>query len=225
MKTIAVVLLAGNSKRFHCQTPKQFFEVSGKPLAYYAIKPFVDSKLIKSIIIVYKEEYLERIKEITKEFPKKKIDYVKGGATRYESVGNAINFLEDKLGENDNILIHDGARLFLEENQIEDLLECLKGYQAATLAIPLEDTIGVIKNKELEEVPDRNKYRRIQTPQAFKFKALLLAHHLPTVNATDDAQLCLSIGVKVAVIEGSKKLNKVTTIDDIKSVAANLEEI
>jgi len=52
-----------------------------------------------------------------------------------------------------------------------------------------------------------------------------LAHHLPTVNATDDAQLCLSIGVKVAVIEGSKKLNKVTTIDDIKSVAANLEEI
>ena len=66
MKTIAIVLLAGNSKRFHCATPKQFFEVSGKPLAYYSIKPFADSKVIKSIVVVYKDEYLDRIKEITK---------------------------------------------------------------------------------------------------------------------------------------------------------------
>lgn len=223
MKTVAIILLAGNSKRFHCGTPKQFFEVGGKPLAYYAIKPFVDSKYIKSIVIVYRDEFLDRIKSITNEFSDlKKIEYVKGGATRYESVGNAINYLKDKLAENDNVLIHDGARLFLEESQIEELIDCLKDYQAATLAIPLEDTIGVIKNGEIEEVPDRNKYMKIQTPQAFKFKAVLLAHQLPVINATDDAQLCLSIGVKVAVIEGSKKLNKVTTLDDINSVKANL---
>jgi 2-C-methyl-D-erythritol 4-phosphate cytidylyltransferase len=223
MKTVAIVLLAGNSKRFHCATPKQFFEVSGKPLAYYSIKPFVDSKVIKSIVIVSKDEYLDRIKDICKEFDKK-IDFVKGGETRYESVSNAINFLENKLHDTDNVLIHDGARLFLEENQIEDLVDYLKEYNAATLAIPMEDTLGVIKNGEIQEIPDRSKYMKIQTPQAFKFKTIKLAHELPVNNPTDDTQLCLSIGCKVAVVAGSKKLNKVTTLDDIGSVKVNLED-
>lgn len=223
MKTVAIILLAGNSKRFHCPTPKQFFEVSGKPLAYYSIKPFAESKHIKSIVIVYKDEYLEKIQEIAKEFDKK-IDLVKGGETRHESVKNAIEFLKSKMHDNDNVLIHDGARLFLEESQIENLIECLKDYQAATLAIPMEDTLGVIKDGEIQEVPDRSKYMKIQTPQAFKFKTIVFAHRLPNTTATDDAQLCLSIGVKVAVVQGSKKLNKVTTLDDIGSVKINLEE-
>ena len=73
-------------------------------------------------------------------------------------------------------------------------------------------------------MPDRSKYMKIQTPQAFKFKTIVFAHRLPNTTATDDAQLCLSIGVKVAVVQGSKKLNKVTTLDDIGSVKINLEE-
>ena len=222
MKTIAIVLLAGHSKRFNFSTLKQFYEVQGKPLAYYAIKPFVESKLIKSIVVVYNDEYFEQTKAIASEFDKK-IEFVKGGTTRYESVGNALNFLKDKLSENDNVLVHDGARICLEEDQIGTLLDTLKTYEAATLAIPMEDTIAVIKNGLIEEVPDRSKYMKVQTPQAFKFKAILQAHQLPVCAATDDAQLALAIGIKVAVLEGSKKLNKVTTIEDIEVVKANLE--
>lgn len=220
MKNIAIILLAGDSKRFAYTEAKQFYIINNHPLAYYSIKPLALSKSIDSLIIVSKSEDMNRIKEIMDEF-NKPVSYVIGGTSRHESVHNALMFLKDKINDDDNILIHDGARPFLEEEQIKELLKTLKKYEAATLAIPLEDTIALIDDDELSEVPNRTKYMKIQTPQAFKFKTLLLAHENCHLDATDDSQLCLSIGVKVAIIKGSKRLNKVTTIEDI----ANVEEI
>ena len=220
MKNIAIILLAGDSKRFANAKAKQFYEINNHPLAHYSIKPLATSKSIDSLVIVSKKEDEEKIKEIMAEF-NKPVFYVTGGTSRHESVNNALKFLKDKISDDDNILIHDGARPFLEEEQIKELLKTLKKYEAATLAIPLEDTIALVNDDELQEVPNRNKYMKIQTPQAFKFKTLLLAHENCHLDVTDDSQLCLSIGVKVAVIKGSKRLNKVTTIEDI----ANVEEI
>ncbi len=220
MKNIAIILLAGDSKRFANAKAKQFYEINNHPLAYYSIKPLATSKSIDTLVIVSKSEDEEKIKEIMVEF-NKPVFYVTGGASRHESVNNALMFLKDKINDDDNVLIHDGARPFLEEEQIKELLKALKKYEAATLAIPLEDTIALVNDDELQEVPNRNKYMKVQTPQAFKFKTLLLAHENCHLDVTDDSQLCLSIGVRVAVIKGSKRLNKVTTIEDI----ANVEEI
>ena len=214
MKNTAIILLAGVSTRFKHPTLKQFYEVEGRPLCYYSIKPFLDSKSIDNIVIVSNSKYFDYFREITKK-NQKTIYLVEGGKTRYESVDNALIFLKDKLALNDNVLIHDGARLFLEEEQIQNLLDALKEYKAATLAIPLEDTIGLTANNELISVPDRNKYMRIQTPQAFKFSAILEAHKNADPLVSDDSQLVLNMKEKVAIVKGNKKLNKVTTIDDI----------
>lgn len=214
MKNIAIILLAGSSTRFKCATAKQFYEIEGKPLSYYSIKPFLDSKYIDEIVIVSKSEHFDVFKDLTKD-SKKKIYYVEGGKTRFKSVDNALNFLKKRCKANDNILIHDGARLFLIDEQIKDLIDALKENKAATLAIPLEDTIALVKDNQIQVVPDRREYMRIQTPQAFKFETILTAHEQDNLDASDDAQLILNLNEKVMIIKGNKKLNKVTTIDDI----------
>lgn len=223
MNTTAVILLAGSSTRFASSSPKQFYEVNGKPLAFYSIEPFVNAKAIDSILIVTKKEFIDKLTNLVASFSKP-ISFVIGGNTRYESVENAINFLKKTISREDKILIHDGARLFVEEKQINDLLASLDSYDAATLAIPVEDTIGEVSNGELRLVPDRNKLMRMQTPQAFKLKTLELIHKNADKNVTDDAQLCLSNGKKVAILLGNKKLNKVTTIEDIDNIKAILNK-
>lgn len=222
MRNIAVILLAGSSKRFRDKTPKQFFEVNAHPLCYYSIKPFVDSKTIDEIVLVSKEEYFGKLKEIISPF-NKQINLVKGGETRYESVSNALKYLSENFSDDDNILVHDGARLFVNEEQIISLADSLNKYQASTLAIPMEDTIATTLNDEIKEVPDRSNYVRIQTPQAFKLKTLKCIHMDTNISPSDDAQLCLSKSIKVAILLGSKKLNKVTTKEDINNIKAILE--
>lgn len=214
MKNIAIILLAGSSTRFKCATAKQFYEIEGKPLSYYSIKPFLDSKYIDEIVIVSKPEHFDVFKDLVKD-SKKTIHYVIGGETRFKSVDNALRFLKERCKANDNILIHDGARLFLKDEQIKDLIDALKDNKAATLAIPLEDTIALIKDGHIKAVPDRKDYMRIQTPQAFKFATILKAHEQDNLDASDDTQLILNLNEKVMIIKGNKKLNKVTTIDDI----------
>lgn len=223
MKTYAIILLSGKSERFLSKTTKQFALINDKPICYYAVLPLIHSSLIDEIIVVAKEQDFSKIKQFYSDFYKK-ISYITGGKTRFDSVDNAINFLSDIAQNDDNILIHDGVRLFLEEKQIQDLIESLKTYKASTLAIPFEDSFGQVVNNELTNVLDRSQFMRIQTPQAFKFKTIKKAHEIKNMNATDDCQLCLSIGEKVAIIQGSKNLMKITTIEDIDVIKAKLDK-
>lgn len=213
MKNIAIVLLAGDSTRFQCDTPKQLYLLNDKPLCYYSLKPFYDSKIIDEVVIVTKKEYFPIM--ISNCSMSKETHLVEGGRTRFDSVDNALEIIKDFAEPEDNIFIHDGARLNLKEEHIKSLKDALVMNNAATLAIPMEDTIGELKNNDFVAFPNRHRFMRIQTPQAFKFKTILKAHELGLNEATDDAQLVLKLGESIKYVMGSKYLNKITTIEDI----------
>lgn len=222
MKNIAIILFGGNSKRFKDSSLKQFYQINGRPLFSYTLEPFLKSKLIDFIIVVCDAKYN---KEYEKFLSNEKYYFVENGKERYDSVHNALLFLKNNslAKEEDNILIHDGARPLLEEEQIISLIKTLEEYNAATLAIKEEDTIAKIVDGKIIEVPNRNEYVRIQTPQAFKFKTIYQAHQNNNHFVSDDAQLVLKLKEDVKIVEGSKKLNKITTIEDIKILEANLK--
>ena len=88
MKNIAIILLGGSSSRFEYKTAKQFFDINGKPVAFYAIKPFLDSKYINEIVLVCRKEDISYYKELLK-CEKKDIHYVIGGDSRSQSSKNA----------------------------------------------------------------------------------------------------------------------------------------
>lgn len=225
MKNSLIILLAGNSTRFSNKIKKQFFSINNKPLIYYTISSFEKSPLIDEISLVCQKEDKTLLNKIIEQYNFKKIiNIVIGGKTRQESVKNAIDSLS--LKDDDNLLIHDGARPLVSSSFIENIIKALENNEAATAAIKMEDTIAIANNDfVISSFEDREKYYRIQTPQAFKFGVIKMAHELAkNDSASDDAQLVKAIGKKVAIVLGDKKMFKVTTLEDafyIESIVKN----
>lgn len=222
MKNIAIILFGGNSTRFKNEVLKQFYIVNDKPLCFYSLQPFLKSNNIDLLIIVTNNAYHDIFKKYLKDKP---YYFVENGEQRFDSVDNALKFLkENRLADDDdNVLIHDGARPLVEEKNIVDLLDALKTYKAATMAIKLEDTIAKVENGIVVEVPNRNEYVRIQTPQAFKFKTIFDNHIEKKHLVSDDTQLVLKSKEKIKIVEGNKKLYKITTVEDINYLKAMLK--
>ena len=223
-KVAAVILLAGRSERFVSDTPKQFFLISNKPLIYFTILSFELNPEIDEITLVARKEDIERVAELVRKTDFKKITaLVEGGETRSRSVKNGLASL--KLKDDDLVLIHDGARPVVPQEVIHNVIKTLDKYNAVTAAIRMEDTIAISRDgKTVDSFEDRNNYFRIQTPQGFKYKTIMLAHKKTNIDATDDAQLAKAIGEKVGVVIGDKKMIKVTTIDDVNNVETAIKD-
>lgn len=227
MKRFALILLAGDSTRFHSETPKQFYLVNDKPLIYYTIKSFEDAKNIDGILLVSKEEYINKVKDIIVKYNLTKVKGIcVGGNSRQESVYNGLNMLSEVLSPNDIVLIHDGARPLVKEELIDSLINSLDAYQGATTAISSKDTIAMVDNVHMEMVGvlDRNQVYRIQTPQAFHFGIIKEAHEMyKGKNVTDDSQLLQGV-FPIKIVPGDDSLVKITTMEDIKYLKVLLEE-
>ena len=138
---------------------------------------------------------------------------VAGGATRSQSVANALAALPKRIKY---VLIHDAARAFaplaLAENVVSQLLA---GDQAVIPALDVVDTIKVVDNQGyVLSTPERDSLRAVQTPQGFTLDTILAAHSLGD-DATDDAALVSKLGIPVKVIAGDIRARKITTLDDL----------
>ncbi len=231
---IAVVLAAGNGKRFlgeNRNVPKQFFEIYRKEVIAYSLETFSKNENIDEIVVVTNLEYTKKVQEIIKKYDIKKIKgVVAGGVTRQASVYSALHFLRTFYTATDNnIIIHDAARLLVTDKEINDVLDGLKTHYAVTVAVPLVDTCvesedGVIMGKAV----DRSKIYRIQTPQGFKFDTLVKAHKiaqgLGDNEFTDDCSLMRLINEPVYLVKGNPTNLKLTTGDDLVIIKGILEE-
>ncbi len=219
MKKYVVILFSGDSSRFGGNTLKQFYEINGKPLIYYTIKSFQDSPLIDGIVLVTKEEYIEKVKEHVFEYGFTKVMIItKGGASRQDSSYNGLKFLSNYASKDDIVLIHDGARPIVSKKIIGDLILALRDHKGATVALKSTDTISIVdtKSKEMVGVLNRDEIYRVQTPQAFVFGPIMEAHELyKGKNVTDDAQLLQAV-YPIKIVDGDENLIKITRLSDVK---------
>lgn len=229
-KTAAIILCAGSGKRMGTDTKKQFMEIDGKPVIYYSIKAFEESS-VNDIVIVTGEEDIEYVKtEIIEKFGFKKIKaVVSGGKERYNSVFNGLKALAENDSDGDMyVLIHDGARPFVDNDIISRAIKAVKDYGAAVVGMPVKDTIKVVDaNDFVVDTPNRSTLWQIQTPQCFDFKLAFDAYskliddeeagRLKGVNITDDAMVVEKYTSKnVKLVKGSYENIKITTPEDLK---------
>lgn len=140
------------------------------------------------------------------------VAFVPGGETRQESVWNALDAIAS-----DTILIHDGARPVISLNLVWRVLEALEGADAVVPVLPVDDTLKEVDGDRVVSTIDRTRFRRVQTPQAFKAEALRSAHEVARSDgftATDDAQLVERNGGRVVIVEGRFENLKLTRPDD-----------
>ena len=139
---------------------------------------------------------------------------VTGGASRQESVRQALEALE--LDAPELVLIHDAARPGLSQPVITRLLATLANAPGAIPVLPVVDSLTHAVGERMGEPAPREALRRVQTPQAFRYPAILAAHRawLGEANAGDDAQVARAAGLEVALVEGDETLRKLTFAED-----------
>ena len=229
MKSTAIVLAAGQGKRMNSKVQKQFLLIKGKPVLYYSLFCFQNSREIEEIIVVTGKESINFCKqEIIEAYGFSKVKAViPGGKERYDSVYAGLCACEDS----DYVFIHDGARPFLSNDMIRRGKEAVLDYGACVIGMPSKDTIRIAdENGMVESTPSRNKVWNIQTPQIFSYTAIREAHEKARqqnmADITDDAMVLERFGnMKIKLVEGSYENIKITTPEDIVVAEKILEKI
>ncbi len=209
MKVVAVLLAAGEGKRFG--EKKQFIKLKGEPLFQFSLNTLNRIDIIDEIILVLPEGDLERINPPSFT-PLKKVP---GGKERQNSVYNALQSIQHA----DIVVIHDSARPFATEDMfIQSIENVKKGWDGSITGYKAKDTVKIIQDNTVKETLDRNRLFIVQTPQAFDFKKLKDAHERAKMEGfvgTDDASLMERAGYKITTNQGSVLNFKITTKEDL----------
>lgn len=214
----AIIVAAGKGRRMGTKLNKVFLNLKGKPVLYYTIKAFENVEEIDEIVLVVSESDLEYCKSsIVNKYDFKKVKrIVSGGMERQESVFRGLESVDNRCSI---VLIHDGARPFIDKATLLKGIEEAKNYNAVGIAVPVKDTIKVVNGDNFAiDTPDRSHLMAIQTPQIFDYK-LIYEAHLKAIEdgflGTDDTVLVERLGYKVKLVEGSYRNIKITTPEDL----------
>lgn len=217
-KYAAIVLAAGSGKRMNSKVHKQYLIIQDRPVLYYSLKEFEDSAVDEIVLVVGKGEEKFCRKEIVDKYGISKVKaIVEGGKERYHSVFEGLKQTSDA----DYVLIHDGARPFVNQDIIRRCMQEVQKYQACVVGMPVKDTIKIAdEGGYAKQTPDRKNVWMIQTPQTFSYALIYEAYEemLKTEDTaiTDDAMVLERIkGKKSKLIEGSYRNIKITTPEDL----------
>lgn len=225
-KTIAIVLSGGKGKRMGTTVSKQYLMLKNRPILSYALENFEKSNIDEIILVVGSgdKEFVQH--EIVNKYNIKKVKaIVEGGNERYNSVYNALVYIDRRMSEvsldNTYVLVHDGARPFISVSDINMIIEEVIKEEACVLGVKAKDTIKLsTDNNYVESTPDRSNVWQIQTPQAFQFKILKSSYDKiiddNIKNMTDDSMVVETVSdIKIKLLEGSYTNIKITTPEDL----------
>ena len=167
-----VIPAAGQGKRMNAGKNKLFIELSGIPIIIYTLRVFEADPKCQGIILAINPQEEVIFSELIDTYGLKKVKrLVPGGAERQQSVFNGL-----KQVEADIVLVHDGARPFIQEELIHQLTEAASLHAGAIVAVPVKDTIKKVQDRSVVETVERSSLWSVQTPQAFRVSILYKAH-------------------------------------------------
>ena len=213
MRKQVIIVAGGLGERMNSTIPKQFMEISGKPILMHTIQKFYNYLNTINIIVVLPETQIEHWISLCKTHSFNIAHQItKGGLKRFYSVKNGLS-LADQEGL---IAVHDAVRPLVSEDTIERVFAFAEKHGNAIAVEEIDDSIRQIKNENNFPV-DRNSFRRIQTPQCFHFDILRQAYEQDFQDSfTDDATVVESLGIKINLVKGNKENIKITHPVDLK---------
>lgn len=225
---VALVVAAGRGHRFGGEIPKQYLKLGGVAVLRHCLQAFLGHPRVgEAVVVIHPDDralYDEAVSGL-RLFPP-----VHGGARRQDSVRLGLESLEARMPA--QVLIHDAARPFIDAATIERTIDALEASPGAIAAVPLADTVkrAAAGGGAIAGTVDRTGLWRAQTPQGFRYRAILDAHRAAAEGPemTDDAAVAEKAGLAVALVRGSEDNFKVTTMDDLdraeRMLAARLGE-
>ena len=224
-----IVTAAGSSRRFNesCDSAvkKEFLTIGGEPILAMAIRPFLQVPGTGVLAVTYRDGDLEVVRDIVRGLTELnsgiEVLFVKGGATRQESVFNALKALTEckKCNDIKMVSIHDGARPFVTSDIVKACLDAADVHGGACPCIRITDTIVKVgEDGLLCGRLSRDGVCTVQTPQTFRFPDIYEAHLAAKSGKsyTDDTEIFMDWGGKVAFVQGSAGNRKITYSTDLR---------
>lgn len=219
----AVIVAAGSASRMG-GIDKVMAPLNGEPMIVRSVRTFQNCDAIREIVIVTREDLLTKIMGLCACFDKVKAVVV-GGTDRPGSVRAGLNALSSSVRL---VAVHDGARPLITDAVIDRTVRAAHSYGAAAPAVPVKDTVKVVKGGIVTETPDRSTLQAVQTPQVFDLDLLRGALKKAAADGatiTDDCSAVERLGMSVKIVEGDERNLKVTTPMDLKIAQMLLEEM
>ncbi|MDA0701820.1 MAG: bifunctional 2-C-methyl-D-erythritol 4-phosphate cytidylyltransferase/2-C-methyl-D-erythritol 2,4-cyclodiphosphate synthase [Proteobacteria bacterium] len=221
-RTVALIVAAGRGTRFGGPVPKQYRALGGRAVLARTIAAFRDHPAIDAVrVVIHPDDRARFDAAVAGLDPLPSVD---GGASRQDSVRLGLESLAGDAP--DLVLIHDAARPFLDAAAIDRVIAALSEAEGAIAALAVTDTI-----KRQDEdgnsagTVDRTGLWRAQTPQGFRFPAILAAHRsAPAEGLTDDAAVAELAGLSVRLVPGDERNFKITTEADLIRAEAMLTD-
>ena len=215
MTVTALIVAAGSGSRMGSEVPKQYRALGGKSVLAHAVDALAGHPRIDSVRVVIGEGQQD---EAARALTGRDVgSLLIGGAERADSVRAGLDAVTS-----DVILIHDAARPFCPPDVIDRLLDALADHEGAVPVLAIADTVasGV---GTLDQMVDRTRLLRVQTPQAFHREDLMYAiEETRGRKYTDESSVLVAAGLKVATVEGSSMLDKLTTAEDWRRAETTL---
>ena len=218
----AVIVAAGSASRMG-GIDKVMAPLGGEPMIVRTVRAFQQCDAIAEIVIVTRPDLIRSIGALCAGMDKVTA-VVAGGKSRQESVGLGLNTLSAGI---ELAAVHDGARPLITDAVIDRTVRAANTYGAAAPAVPVKDTVKVVRSGLVAETPDRATLRAVQTPQVFDFDLLrgaLKKAREDGAAVTDDCSAVERLGMSVKIVEGDERNLKVTTPMDLKIAEMLLEE-
>jgi 2-C-methyl-D-erythritol 4-phosphate cytidylyltransferase/2-C-methyl-D-erythritol 2,4-cyclodiphosphate synthase len=218
---VALLVAAGSGTRAGGGLPKQYRRLAGKPLIVHALEGLERAGIAETRVVIgegQEAHYAEALAGRALPSP------VTGGRERQDSVRNGLEAIAAEGGA-DLVFIHDAARPFLPPAVAARLQSALAEAEGAVPVLAVVDTLARA-DASLGDPVSRDSLFRVQTPQAFRFEAILAAHRRWSgPPATDDAQVARAAGLRVAAVAGDEALEKLTHEADFARAEARLAKV
>lgn len=213
MTNVALIVAAGRGTRAGPGGPKQYRLLGGIAVLRRTLVAFASHPGIDHVLAVIHPDDADSYQAAAAGLPKL-LPPSFGGATRQASVALGLESLH-KISPT-NVLIHDGARPLVSAAIINRTLDALKTHRGALVALPVTDTLRRAEAGQASETVSREGLWRAQTPQAFRFDAILDAHRKASASdLTDDVAVAAAAGIDVTMIEGDEMNLKITSAADL----------
>ena len=210
---IAVVIVAaGRGTRMGGGEPKQWRSLAGRPVIEHTLDAFRGAGLNNLVVVVHPDD-TDRAAHLG-------ADIVHGGATRTESVRNAVEHLARKAPR--IVLVHDAARPLVDHATIAAVIDAAQRHGAAAPALPVSDALWRGADGLVQGTAPRDGLFRAQTPQGFDFALLRAAYAAHPEPADDDVAVARAAGHDVRIVAGHDDNFKLTYPQDFARAEALL---
>lgn len=208
MSVSVIICAAGKGERAGFAFNKIFAPYEGIPVIERTIAAFLLPE-ITQIIVAHNPEDKEQISVLKRKYP---IELIEGGATRTQTVYNALQAVTGEI-----VLIHDGARPFVSKREILECIACVRAHESGICAVPVVNTQARCIDGEIVAVPNRSECYDVLTPQGFFTKTITCAYSQAMESGkgyTDDSSVYAEFCGKPRIFEGNRQNRKLTHAED-----------